>query len=862
MTIGVRRLFNQRWSVLWATTYTYGVTGFDEYFLGQLRRDGLNVTILADHGALADMWAALQETSGSPRLQRVNRDYLLRPVAWHGASFHPKTYLFGNEAGGRLLVGSGNADLSGLVAGYEVFASFSSEDSVGLASIARWRDWIESVISVLDDRLVAARWRDAKSRLPWLTVAEAVDASPLILNLDTPIADQFLQGVTPPIDELHVGAPFWDGRFAALTYLLDRAQPRRLHLYIGEGTRLDGAALVRLLERRDCDANLWTYSEPRFIHAKLVACVTGSDARVLSGSANISQVAMLMPAGDGGNVEAGVVAVGQAEPARMLFTPVGLELRALTLGELARFTPELRPDEIALPIKLLRAERLPDGHLSLAMTPVPPDGVTLASVGTDSTRVSLHIVRSEGTTLYPDLARGRTAEPWESTAPLVLLVDAEASPISNPIPIDDPEALEAALRTRGDEDRGALNDLEWQDLDTPVGRILEELQATCVFEPRRARAKRHVVIGEEKLAEGDTSFWQRIGELDVEAVDGRRRSRFGRGHLDGDPIFAQLRAMLIQAPYLPDLRPIRPIEPSDEEADDPDAVKRRWSIETRQRVRILNVLKRWCRAVRDPELMAIDPMLSTHDYVAFLQALAELWLGEVEGERNFNEDQLHQLLWILLESLVGKSGPNKGVFELADAKTRATMLGDLRAHGAPEWVAVLLFDVLRPERRERARLALTWQPLLVCALEEGVVSAGDGAVGDALRWAADYVDEEGWRARMLAQFGVLVRFSDEKLAPGYEYVLTLAAISDLLADVNPLRVLQAALAFRPASGVLVAVEGRPDRVSIRDGERAYARIGDQMYKSDRPVSLQEIARAPSDKGLAYLFEQPSSLVAG
>ena len=852
MTIGVRRIFSQRWSVLWATTYQYDVVGFDEYFIGLLRRDGLNVTILGDHGALAGMWEDQRLTVGSPRLQRVNRDYLLRPVAWHSAAFHPKTYLFGNEAGGRLLVGSGNADLSGLVAGHEVFASFSSDDPVGLGTIAKWRDWMDILVSFLDDRIVAARWQDAKVRLPWLAAAEPSDSSPLLVNLDTPIADQFLQRLSPPVDELHVGAPFWDRKFAALVYLLDQLRPRKLNLYIGAATRLDGAGLVRLLESRACDTSLWTYSEPRFVHAKLVGCISGPAGLLLSGSANLSQGAMLLAARGGGNVEVGVVASGDPASLRAVFTPVGLSLRALTFSELSELTPELISDEALFPLRLLRAERLPDGHLSLAMTPVPAIEVSVTGIGGREAGIGLHVVPSDGTTLYPELARARTLEPWESTESLVFLADLQGRPLSNAVPVDDPEALDAALRTPDDQDRGALGELMWEDLDSPVGRILEELQATCIFEPRGGKSKRHVSVSEERVAEGDSSFWQRIGELDFEAVEGGGRSRFGRSPLDSDPTFAQLRAMLLQAPYLPDLRPIRSAEPSDTEIDDPDAAKARWSVETRQRVRVFNVLKRWCRAVRDPELFAIDPLLSTHDYVALLQALAELWLGD-DGQRNFSEEHLHQLLWILLESLVGKAGPNRGIFEIGNGAAQAAMLGDLRAHQAPEWVGLLLFDVLRPERRDRPAVALTWQPLLIPALAHGVVEAGEGVIGEAILWAANYLDEEGWRSRIERDFGVKVRFSVEKLQPGYQYVLVMGGITDLLNDPRAFNILQASLAFRPASGVLLALEGLPDRVSLRQGEPAFALIAGQMPESPAPVDFRDLVRAAEVRTLGGLF---------
>jgi len=39
--------------------------------------------------------------------------------------------------------------------------------------------------------------------------------------------------------------------------------------------------------------------------------------------------------------------------------------------------------------------------------------------------------------------------------------------LSNPVPVDDPEALAAMLRGRDDADRGALRELDWDELDAP-----------------------------------------------------------------------------------------------------------------------------------------------------------------------------------------------------------------------------------------------------------------------------------------------------------------------------------------------------------------------------------------------------------
>ncbi len=856
MTLAIRRLFHRQLSVFWATTYECDIMAFDEYFLGQLRQDELNVTILADHRALSEAWNALIDTGQTVRLRRVNRDYLLRPISWYGQSFHPKTYFFANEQAGTLLVGSGNATLAGLINGHEVFSTFRSSDGDGLVAICHWRDWMDQLVALLDDHTVTLRWIDAKARLPWLSATKPGERSLFVTNFETPLIEQFLDGLGERITELHVSAPFWDERLSALSHLLDATQPGSVHLYLGKGSKVDGLELRRLLEERALDARLWTYSEPHFVHAKLVAALVGEKGRLLSGSANLSYVALIANA-RAGNVEAGVIHEANAAAIHSLFQPVDLELVPLSPEELEQYRQDETNPEVTYPFKLLRAERLPDGHLSLAIGTVPPNETWVTGIGLGQDKIPLMIVASDSsTTLYNHLARARTVTAWESTAVLVELVNAEGNPISNRVPIDDPEALEIVLRKREERDQGILAELEWEELETPVGRILQELQASCFFEPRKAKNKSNLAVQKEILAEGNSSFWERIGKLDLEVATTHQRSRFARGHLDTDPIFAQLRTMLLQAPYLPELRAIRPepIGEADEEAD-PEAAHRRWSIDTRRRVRIFNILKRWCHAVRDPQLLALDPIFCVHNYRALLQALGELWWGDGEGGRYFDDDHLHALLWELLESLVGE-GTNKGIFLVVDEATREHLVADLREHGATDTVSVLLYDVLRPERRDRIRLVLQWQPILIPALAYGVVEPLQKEIFAELQWAANYVDEAGWRQRIKDQFGVEVSFSDkrEKLAPGYEFMLSIKGLHGLLTDPMVPQIVASLLEFRPCTGFVLALTDSDDRVSFRGG-RISAKVGGVRLKSPTRIEISILAALPQGVSLSILFDR-------
>jgi hypothetical protein len=73
--------------------------------------------------------------------------------------------------------------------------------------------------------------------------------------------------------------------------LLDRLRPRRLDVYLGAGTSVDGAALARLLDQTDARVSVHSFEPNEFVHTKLIGVMAGTKGRLLSGSANLSQAA-------------------------------------------------------------------------------------------------------------------------------------------------------------------------------------------------------------------------------------------------------------------------------------------------------------------------------------------------------------------------------------------------------------------------------------------------------------------------------------------------------------------------------------------------------------------------------------------
>ena len=116
-------------------------------------------------------------------------------------------------------------------------------------------------------------------------------------------------------------APFYDRDARALKALLDRFRPARLHLYLGAGTSVHGPALAAVVSGFDGQISLLEIDPPEFVHAKLVGIVVRDYGRLLAGSANLSQAALLGAGESWANVEACVAVELSAEETRQAFLP-------------------------------------------------------------------------------------------------------------------------------------------------------------------------------------------------------------------------------------------------------------------------------------------------------------------------------------------------------------------------------------------------------------------------------------------------------------------------------------------------------------------------------------------------------------
>ncbi len=339
----IAELFTASTTALWATTYSLDLSLIGEFLLRRLGEPPLNVAVLADYRRLSGSLARIP-VERIDSLATVNRRWLLRGVH-AGAAFHPKTYLQVTHGRAKLMVGSGNLSTPGLNEGYEVFTAFAAGTPLGDAALTTWRTWMRRLVVLVGDTVLAERFRDLEERLP-VPALQIATRSPLLHNLDEPIATQLRDRLpSGTVDELWLSAPFFDRGAAAMGVLLTAMAPKRVRLFVTSSTSVHGPSLLELLERCGAEVSVHAYVPDEFVHAKLIGVVHGSEAFVLSGSANLSQAALTTTPSTG-NVEMAVFAPLTVDQLRALFVPPRLATvrRDVTdLGDLAFRSEPHRP---------------------------------------------------------------------------------------------------------------------------------------------------------------------------------------------------------------------------------------------------------------------------------------------------------------------------------------------------------------------------------------------------------------------------------------------------------------------------------------------------------------------------------------
>jgi HKD family nuclease len=244
--------------------------------------------------------AALDAVDGS---SRIGRAYSVTPVRVAGA-FHPKVYLVLGRKKGRLVVGSGNSSIGGLVRNAEVFGRFDFDDESGTPAHPAFATifGLAKQLAANSVPVVATQLAQAEARTPWLLAGASdgrvlhvgASGTALVDRLRAAVAGEPLRGV------IAVSASFdraLDG-VRALAKLGDGTHDTTVIVH-GDRVDIDGdsvAAAPQNVKWADfADPRPSKKKEPAdsYAHAKLYILRTDASEHLFFGSANLSRPALI-----------------------------------------------------------------------------------------------------------------------------------------------------------------------------------------------------------------------------------------------------------------------------------------------------------------------------------------------------------------------------------------------------------------------------------------------------------------------------------------------------------------------------------------------------------------------------------------
>ena len=785
-------LFRPGCTALWATTFNMELELFNEYLLGRLGDPPLNAVVICDQDRLDRALDAIPPERLT-LLNPTNRRYLLRGVRLGSGRFHPKSYLAVAGRSALLLVGSGNLSSHGIDLGREVFTAFRSGEPIGDAAIGIWRDWMRQIVARVDDTMLAARFADLESRLPEPPPVAAVVEPPLLHNLRRPLLDQFIQRVGEgPVDELIVTAPFYDSTGDALGQLAARLRPSTIRLYFTSTTSVDGNALSQRLKDTGATLETFAYQPDRFTHAKLIAVTQGNRGMVLSGSANLSRAALTLNSGTG-NTELAVITALAAQSIYHLFLPPDVSAAPKDLASLDELTFDEPPEQDQpLPVRLMRATAGRDNRVFVDTEPALQPGWYLA----DHEAHRLLLAAEEGS--FTD---------GPMTGPLVRVADSAGNALSGPAVIDDPAALERALR-KGDEQPGSHHPPELTDTDltTPLGAALLLLHQRLIMDlnERPSSGTGGGLTSGEAGAESDDTLWERL-ERETLQRDPRvgTYERLIRRGQPGTPIAEQiielLEAMRARVPADVINDPTSLLRLINRARSDRDGQGNgySWSITSRVRIRTRNVLRRWAAAQTDPRLEWVNPLAPLLNLVVVAAMFARLWHAQAE-EGAIIELEVEDLddLWARwFQPFIGTCNGDGWVDK---SELRDDELSDLAGPSLAENATLLCWLAIRPGPDRRDRI-ISWQSTVRAALTHNLIndsaevsSAASAIVGrvvethqigDDLQMAVEFIDDSLWCARTAETLGVdSLEIASLRTDQEIQVVLHVAGIADGLTD--------------------------------------------------------------------------------
>ena len=647
----IPELLQGQWTTALICTFGVNLTFFETRLMSQLAQVPLRI-ILADDGRLV---ATLYEAARTGQRHRLaNKAYIAAPIR-HRRAAHGKLMLLLGPASGRLIVGSGNLGYDGYASPGELWHVFAYSDDQPqhLSEFAAARSFIDGLASrQLLDPPVLELLHTAWGTATWLPEAP-VGPTTIYSNLDRSLIEQLRDLALGPVTELVAHAPFHDADCAALQELITTFEPKQVRLFVTDATSADPAAIERTLgggSKRITELVQVKDEPAAYIHAKWVHLIHQDAETLLTGSANLSRLALLKSSSHG-NIEIGVVSTGPVGAFDSLYahlqrkrvndvSSLGISYRGSNADDTG--------DVVSYPIVLW--SRLDGNILSITFSDVMAEATTLSLedyAGRALVAVSTSI---NGATVIVELDQ-------ESAGRL-----ADGGRVSVRIDSDDQlrftwpyqlSHLRGRLDKAGQRERlPSIGDLPEQDAE--LYELLRELDQTLLID--RESVWRIAKPGGAREVDDSEQESVRIEDLDWDRV--RRDPRYGgyftRGRTAGLPptdiqiILAAIRGRLGDlglGTARPDTEDEEDLahegdaglssesEDSDEELED-ELTRRRLPVSTRTRMAFDRFVRRYASALSDSAFIdELGPIPATTNAVVFDHLLSRLLEREAVSSR-------------------------------------------------------------------------------------------------------------------------------------------------------------------------------------------------------------------------------------
>lgn len=340
-------------------TFNVDLGFFEARLLGLLRATGARVTVVAD----ATVW-----DPDTRAVRHAGRSYHFGLCGSRGA-FHPKLMVLVGPKRAIATVGSGNLTMGGWQYNHELLTAFTGDAAGMPIAFTDVRNLLSSLVKseALDPIAAKAAIRTIGRLDALIGTAPPVDTGHRVhASWDGALVDCLPDG---PVEELYLSAAFHDSTSSAVRRLLHRLRPSAVHVAVQPGwTHLDPAALEKVLDHytETTGATCVLVRDPaseggpeaRYRHGKLIEWTTHDGRRhALTGSPNLSHVALMAEVTAGGNHEIAVV----GPIVRTLF-PGGERISAAEIPTLIADAGAIDAGSATAVARVMSAARTPDGQ--------------------------------------------------------------------------------------------------------------------------------------------------------------------------------------------------------------------------------------------------------------------------------------------------------------------------------------------------------------------------------------------------------------------------------------------------------------------------------------------------------------------